>query len=98
MACLNTLANEDFALKKIAYICLGIFFDDKSEALLLATHRIGLDLADSNHYVVALALSAFSEIADPGMCESLHENIFPKVSYGQKYIRKKAMMASKILI
>lgn len=89
------MADTEFPLKKIAYICLGIFFNDESEALLLATHRIGLDLADSNHYVVALALTAFSEIADAEMCQSLHENVFPKVSYGQKYIRKKAMMASK---
>ena len=81
----------------MAYIGVGLFFNEKSDVLLLATHRIGTDLASDNEYIVAVALSSFSEIADAGMCESLHSFIFPKISYGQKYIKKKAMMACKLL-
>lgn len=79
----------------MAYIGVGLFFNEKSDVLLLATHRIGVDLENDNEYIVALALASFSEIADAGMCESLHTFIFPKVAYGQKYVKKKAMMASK---
>ena len=86
---------DDFALKKVAYICLSLFFNDSSEELLLATNALKLDLEDKNHYVVALALGSFSEIADKDLCESLAQYIVPKIGYGQKYIRKKAIMASK---
>ena len=80
----------------MGYIGLGVFFSEKSDVLLLATHRIGEDLESSNHNVVAVAITSFCEIADEGMCDSLHGRIFPKIQNGQKYIRKKAMMASKL--
>lgn len=44
LECLNTLTLNDFALKKMCYIGLGVFFSEKSDVLLLATHRIGEDL------------------------------------------------------
>lgn len=94
LECLNTLCTEDFSLKKIGYLGLSIFFSEKSEILLMGTNRIRVDLNSTNQYIVSLALTAFSEIADENMCRELLSEVLKKVKSGQKYIRKKAMLAS----
>jgi AP-1 complex subunit gamma-1 len=94
LECLNSLCTEDFSLKKIGYLGLSIFFSEKSEILLMATNRIRVDLQDKNQYVVSLALTAFSEIADENMCRELLPTVLLKLKSAQKYIRKKAMLTS----
>jgi len=72
---------------------LSLFFNEKSDVLLLATNRIMIDLDNPNQYVVALALTSFCEISDDYMCETLFAAILSKTRSPQKYIKKKAMMA-----
>lgn len=93
LECLTTICSELFSLKKIGYLGLTLFFSEKSDVLLLATNRIRIDLENQNHYVVALALTAFCEIADRDMCDSLFPSILFKIKSQQKYIKKKALLA-----
>ena len=64
----------------------------------MATNRIRVDLNNSNQYIVSLALTAFSEIADENMCRELMPEVLKKLKSGQKYIKKKAMLTSLRLL
>ena len=94
LECLNSLCVDDFSLKKIGYLGLSIFFSEKSEILLMATNRIRVDINHTNQYIVSLALTAFSEIADENMCRELLPEILKKLKSAQKYVRKKAMLTA----
>jgi AP-1 complex subunit gamma-1 len=93
LECLNTISSENFALKKIGYLGLSLFFNEKSDVLLLATNRIMIDLDNPSQYVVALALTSFCEISDAYMCETLFLAILAKTRSPHKYVKKKALLA-----
>ena len=74
---------------------MSLFFNEKSDVLLLTTNRIMIDLDNPNQYVVALALTSFCEISDVYMCETLFTRILDKTNSPQKYIKKKALLACR---
>lgn len=92
---MNTISSDNFSLKKIGYLGLSLFFNEKSDVLLLATNRIMKDLEDPNQYVVALALTSFCEISDVYMCETLFSSVLNKTRSPQKYVKKKALLACR---
>lgn len=46
-------------------------FNEKSDVLILATHRITTDLQSKNIYVIATALASLSEICTADMCRGV---------------------------
>lgn len=92
--CMNALFEGDFGLKVVGYLGLSLFLNESSEVLMMATNRIRMDLEDvENDFVVALALKAFSEIADRQMSFDLFLTIKKLLRSGSKYVRKKAVVA-----
>ena len=75
MDCLKLITSNSFADKKIGYIALTQLFYEKNEVLMLATNRISMDLQSSEKNVVALALTALSEIATDDMCLNLAKDV-----------------------
>lgn len=61
---------------------------------MMATNRIRLDLeSNDNFFVIALALKAFTEIADKNMTGDLFRYIMDLLDNDSKYIKKKAILA-----
>lgn len=91
---MNALFNDNFKIKTIGYLGLTLFLSETSEVLMMATNRIRRDLEHpSNDFLVALALKAFSEIADSNMVVDLFQNIKALLDSDSKYVKKKAMLA-----
>ena len=79
---LNIINRSSFLEKKIGYLTLSLFIHEKSEMLMMATNRLGLDLDSPHLFVKALALNCFASIADADMCRSLSPKIV-KLSQGE---------------
>ena len=93
MECLNLISRNSFVEKRIGYLGITHLFSEKSDILMMATHRIGMDLESSNHYIQANALQTFSSIADDDMCKGLGDTIAGLIGKGHSYISKKACLA-----
>lgn len=79
---LNIINRSSFLEKKIGYLTLSLFIHEKSEMLMMATNRLGLDLDSPHLFIKALALNCFASIADADMCRSLSPKIV-KLSQGE---------------
>ena len=79
---LNIINRSSFLEKKIGYLTLSLFIHEKSEMLMMATNRLGLDLDSPHLFVKALALNCFASIADADMCRSLSPKIV-KLAQGE---------------
>jgi len=96
--CLKLITSQNFADKKIGYLGLTQLFNEKSEVLMMATHRMRTDLQSSVHYVVALALAALSEITTADMCRELAPEVCKLLTSGNNYVKKKAALAATRII
>ena len=72
---LNIINRSSFLEKKIGYLTLSLFIHEKSEMLMMATNRLGMDLDCPHLFIKALALNCFASIADQDMCRSLSPKI-----------------------
>lgn len=79
---LNIINRSSFLEKKIGYLTLSLFIHEKSEMLMMATNRLGLDMDSPHLFVKALALNCFASIADADMCRSLSPKVV-KLSQGE---------------
>jgi AP-1 complex subunit gamma-1 len=98
MECLKLLTSSTYSDKKIGYLGLTQLFNEKSEVLMMATHRIRIDLQNNTHFVVSLALAALSEIATMDMCRELASEVAKLMSSSPNYIKKKASLAATRII
>ena len=71
MECLKLITTNTFMEKRIGYLGLTQLFHEKSEVLMMATHRIKSDLNSSSNYIISLALIALSEVCTTEMCREL---------------------------
>ena len=71
MDCLKLITSNNFIQKRVGYLGLAQLFNEKSEVLMMATNRLRQDLTNSSFYVVALSLTAISEISTPDMCREV---------------------------
>lgn len=79
---LNIINRSSFLEKKIGYLTLSLFIHEKSEMLMMATNRLGLDFDSPHLFIKALALNCFASIADADMCRSLSPKVV-KLSQGE---------------
>ena len=92
MECLNLISRESFIEKRIGYLGITQLFSEKSDILMMATHRLRLDIESSNHYIQAVALQTVSCIANADMCKDLGETVAKLIGKGHSYISKKACL------
>jgi AP-1 complex subunit gamma-1 len=92
---LNIINRSSFLEKKIGYLTLSLFIHEKSEMLMMATNRLGLDLDCPHLFIKALALNCFASIADADMCRSLSPKIvklaqgdFPRPKVRNQFISR----------
>lgn len=92
---LNIINRSSFLEKKIGYLTLSLFIHEKSEMLMMATNRLGLDLDCPHLFIKALALNCFASIADADMCRSLSPKIvklaqgdFPRPKIKNQFISR----------
>jgi len=96
--CLKLITSQNYSDKKVGYLGLTQLFNEKSEVLMMATHRMRSDLQSSTHYVVALALASLSEITTADMCRELAPEVCKLMVSGNNYIKKKAALAATRII
>ena len=93
MECLNLISRSSFVEKRIGYLGITQLFHEKSDILMMATHRMRQDIESNSQYVQATALQAFAQIATSDMCEAIGPDILKLISKGHDYISKKACLA-----
>lgn len=98
LECLKLITANTYAEKRIGYLGLTQLFNEKSEILMMATNRMRIDLQSNNNYVVALALSALSEICTADMCRELASEVAKQFTTATNYIKKKAALAATRII
>lgn len=94
MECLKLITGSTLIEKRIGYLGLTQLFHEKSELLMMATNRIRVDLAHSNHNLVGLALCVLSEVCTPELANELHKEVLKCVGSNNKFIKKKAILTS----
>lgn len=93
MECLNLISRNTFIEKRIGYLGITILFSEKSEILMMATHRLRTDLQSSNRYIQAIALQTVSSIANEDICKDLGDIVGEMMVKNHAYISKKACLA-----
>lgn len=81
MESLNIISRASFLEKKVGYLTLSLFIHEKSDMLMMATNRLGMDMDCPHLFIKALALTCFAAISDADMCRSLSSKIV-KLSAG----------------
>lgn len=81
MEALNIISRASFLEKKVGYLTLSLFIHEKSDMLMMATNRLGMDMDCPHLFIKALALNCFASISDADMCRSLSPKI-AKLSAG----------------
>ena len=81
-----------------SYLGLTQLFHEKSEVLMMATHRIHSDLNSQSNYVMSLALMALSEIFTAEMCRELVADVLKIMATGTSFVKKKAALAATKII
>jgi len=93
--CLKLCASPKYNEKKIGYLGLTQLLDEDSEVLMMVTHSIKKDLAESQgQFIVSLALTALCEVSTSEMCREMLPDIQKLIASTNLYIRKKATMAA----
>lgn len=98
MECMKLITKSSFIEKRIGYLGLTQLFHEKSEVLMLATHRIHTDLNSQSNYVISLALMALSEICTTEMCRELVGDLIKIMKTGTSFVKKKAALAATKII
>ena len=98
MECLKLITSDHYTEKRIGYLGISQLFHEKSEVLMMATNRIRFDLQSSNQFIVALALTALSEIGNVDMCKALAPEVEKLICAGNIYTKKKAALAATRIV
>lgn len=94
MECLTLISRNTFVEKKIGYLGISSLFSEKSEILMMATHRMRTDFESSDPYLQGVAIQTFSQIATDDMCKELGPRIADLIKPRPSYISKKACLAA----
>jgi len=94
MECLKLIISPYYNDKRIGYLGLSLLLDEKQEVLTLVTNSLQTDMANSNQYIVSLALSAIANIASPGIARDLSADVEKLMSSPSPFIRKKSTLAA----
>lgn len=73
--CINLLASDDFADKRLGYLSAMLLLDESQDLLTLLTNVLNNDLNNSNKYVVSLALTTLGFLSS----SELARDVFPDV-------------------
>lgn len=74
-------------------------FNEKSDVLVLATHRMRIDLNNPSNFIIATSLAALSEICTSDMCRDLASDVIRLMTQGPTtYIKKKAILAATRIV
>jgi AP-1 complex subunit gamma-1 len=92
MECLNLISRDSFFEKRIGYLGITLLFSEKSEILMMATHRMRTDMECTNHYVQAIALQTLASISNDDMAKDLGETVGNLIGKGHSYVSKKACL------
>ena len=93
MECLTLISRPTFVEKRIGYLGITNLFSEKSEILMMATHRLRTDFDATDPYLQGVAVQTFSQIATDDMCRDLGVPIAELIGKGHSYISKKACLA-----
>ena len=93
MECLTLISRPSFVEKRIGYMGIANLFSEKSDILMMATHRIRIDFDSTDPYLQGVAIQTFSQIATDDMCRELGGHLAELIGKGHSYISKKACLA-----
>lgn len=84
--------------RKIGHLGMTLLFSEKSDILMMATHRFRLELTASDHFMQATTLQTISVVADKDMAETLAQPVANLIKKGYSYIAKKACLCGHRII
>ena len=73
--CINLIASEDFADKRVGYLAAVLLLDENQELLTLLTNLLNNDLNHPSRYVVSLAINALGALTSPELARDLYTDI-----------------------
>lgn len=92
--CLKLIASQNFTEKRVGYLGLSQLLNESNEVLMMVTNRIQIDLINSNHQVVGMALTALGNVGTAEMCRDLSKDLLRLLSTSNSFNKKKAVMAA----
>jgi vesicle coat complex subunit len=81
-----------FFEKRMGYLILSVLLDAKDELLTLIPNSLNNDLASANSWIISIALSAASCVADADTFRQILPQIEALLSHEHTYIKKKAIL------
>ncbi|KAJ1992855.1 clathrin associated protein complex large subunit [Coemansia spiralis] len=94
LECLKLAASPRFSDKRVGYLGITLFLDEKQEILTLLTNSLKNDMNNSDDYIVGLALSTLSNVASTEVANDLMDEVERLLDSSRSYIRKKAALAA----
>lgn len=97
--CINLIASEDFADKRVGYLAAVLLLDENQELLTLLTNLLNNDLNHPSRYVVSLAINALGALTSPELARDLYTDIKNILEHSRdSLLIKKALACSGKLI
>ncbi|KAJ1667980.1 clathrin associated protein complex large subunit [Coemansia sp. RSA 1813] len=94
LECLKLAASPRFSDKRVGYLGVTLFLDEKQEILTLLTNSLKSDMNNPDDYIVGLALTTMSCVASTGVANDLMDEVQRLMDSSRSYIRKKAALAA----
>ncbi|CAH0478622.1 unnamed protein product [Peronospora belbahrii] len=94
MECVKLIASPYFAEKRMGYLGLILLLTDQEDVLTLVTNSVKNDLNNSNHFIVALSLTAVGNVASADMARDLVMDVDRHLRSDNEHLRKKAALAA----
>ncbi|KAJ2547652.1 clathrin associated protein complex large subunit, partial [Coemansia sp. RSA 1933] len=94
LECLKLAASPRFSDKRVGYLGVTLFLDEKQEILTLLTNSLKSDMHNPDDYIVGLALTTMSCVASTGVANDLMDEVQRLMESSRSYIRKKAALAA----
>ncbi|KAJ1797251.1 clathrin associated protein complex large subunit, partial [Coemansia sp. RSA 2399] len=94
LECLKLAASPRFSDKRVGYLGVTLFLDEKQEILTLLTNSLKSDMNNPDDYIAGLALTTLSCVASVGVANDLMDEVQRLMDSSRSYIRKKAALAA----
>lgn len=97
--CINLIASDDFADKRIGYLAAILLLDEDQELLTLLTNLLNNDLNHPMRFVVSLALNALGALTSVELARDLYADVSNILEHSRDpFLIKKALLCSGKLI
>ncbi|KAA6403628.1 MAG: putative AP-1 complex subunit gamma-1, partial [Streblomastix strix] len=91
---IKLIASPKYLDKRIGYLVFTVLLDPNDELLTLLPNSIRTDLMSQNNFIVSIALTAVSNVADADMVRQFLPELLACLTHAHSFIRKKAALVA----